>query len=257
VLFDAFRLGVRYVDTAPSYAAGESERRVGAALKRWLKESAGSAREDFYIATKTLMRDADGARRELEESLERLELESVDSVQCHEVHDDWESLFAAGGVIEGLEKARAEGLVKHVCITGHRDPKWLVEAVKRYPFATALVPVNPIDVQHKSFVRDFLPVAVENNVAVIAMKVFGGGFLLNSAGDDGKPIYSADDLLTYALAQDGVAVVVPGCDRIAHVREAAAAVAAYRRPDSEFLKALEGRAPHHEGKETEWYKDEE
>ena len=64
-------------------------------------------------------------------------------------------------------------------------------------------------------------------------------------------------MLTYALAQDGVAVVVPGCDQIEHVRVAGAAVAAYHNPEAEFLKALEARAPHHEGKETEWYKDEE
>lgn len=257
VLMEAFRLGVRYVDTAPSYGNGESERRVGIALARWKDANDGLKRDEFFIATKTLRRDADGARKELDESLERLGLSYVDSVQCHEVHNDWESLFSKGGAIEGLEKARDDGTVRHIGITGHRDPKWLIESIRRYPFATALVPVNPIDVQHKSFVREFLPVALDRKVPVIGMKVFGGGFLLNLRDDEGKAAYTADDLLTYALAQDGVAVAVPGCDQLEHVRSAAASVAAYRKPDADFVRGLEAKAPRHTGKPTEWYKDDE
>lgn len=256
VLLRAFDLGVRYIDTAPSYSGGRSEERVGGALRDWIAGDASRRRDDFFIATKTLRRDGAGARRELEQSLRRLGLEHVDSVQCHEVHDDVDRLFGEGSVTAALEKARDEGLVRHIGVTGHRDPRWLVESITRYPFATALVPVNPIDVRHLSFVRGFLPAAAERKVAVIAMKVYGGGFLLARKGPDGGPAFSAADLLTYALAQRGVAIAVPGCDRVEHVDEAHAAVAANETPPPEALAEWEARAGEHEGKATEWYKDE-
>lgn len=251
--------GVRYLDTAPSYHAGHSESRVGAAVKRWVEshapEGRAAARGELYVATKTLDRTSDGARRELEASLKRLGLEFVDCIQCHEVHDDWERLFEKDGALAGLEKARDEGLTKHIGITCHRDPSYAISAIRRFPFVTALVPINPIDVQHHSFVRGFLPFAVENDVAVIAMKVFGGGFLLNTRDDAGERAFTPGDLLRYALAQPGVAVCVPGCETLEHVRVDADAVRGFTQPDAAWLEAMEAKAGKHEGKSTEWYKD--
>lgn len=249
----ALDLGMRYIDTAPSYGNGESERRVGAALRAWT--AAGGRREDLFIATKTLRRDGAGARRELEESLARLGVEYVDSVQCHEVHGDYERLFGEGAAAPALEKARDEGLIRHLGITGHRNPKYLVEACRRFDFATALVPVNPIDTQHLSFVREFLPFAVERGIGVVAMKVFGGGFLLHRTLANGEKAFSPAELLHYALSQPGVAVAVPGCERMLHVEEAVAAARGFVTLSAESLAALEGRAGEHQGKQTEWYKD--
>lgn len=253
----ALDMGVRYLDTAPSYNSGRSERLVGRAVAEWLKADPANKRADLFLATKTLRRDAEGARRELEQSLKNIGVDYLDSVQCHEVHDDWESLFANAGVLEALEKAKSEGLVRHIGITGHRNPAYLVSAIKRYDFATALVPVNPVDVQHMSFVRGFLPAAVERKVAVIAMKVFGGGFLLNhkTPDGDGANAYTPADLLSYALSQPGVVATDPGCDKPEHVRTDFDAVAAFKPLDADQLRALEARAPKHQGKQTEWYKE--
>lgn len=255
VLDAALNAGVRYLDTAPSYHAGRSELRVGAAIKRWTEAHGPEARTELYVATKTLDRTADGARRELEASLKRLGIESVDCIQCHEVHGDWERLFEKDGALAGLEKARDEGLTKHIGITCHRDPSYAINAIQRFSFATALVPINPIDVQHHSFVRGFLPFAAENGFAVVAMKVFGGGFLLNTRDEKGERVFTPGDLLRYALAQPGVAVCVPGCETLEHVRVDAEAVRAFEQPDAAWLEAMEARAGTHEGKSTEWYKD--
>jgi len=255
VLDAAIGSGVRYLDTAPSYARGRSERRVGSAVGRWLDAHPETSREEFYINTKTLERTADGARRELEQSLERLGLDCVDCIQCHEVHDDWPKLFDDDGAIAGLEKAREEGLTKHIGITCHRNPDFIKSAIERYPFVTALVPINPIDVQHRSFVRAFLDFAVAHDVAVIGMKVFGGGFLLDRTDEKGRPLYTPGELLRYALAQPGVKVCVPGCERVEHVRVDVQAVRAFTQPDAAWLAAMEARAGPHEGKSTEWYKD--
>jgi aryl-alcohol dehydrogenase-like predicted oxidoreductase len=244
VLRRAFDYGVRYIDTAPSYARGKSERRIGLALK-------GYDRSEFYIATKTLERDGKEARREIEASIERLGVEYVDAVQVHEVHDDVNTLFDSGGVLKSLEKAREEGLLRHIGVTVHRKPAYAIEAVRRYPFATALVPINPIDKQHRSFITEFLPVAKERNVAVIAMKVFSGGALLRHTD------LTAAECLRYALSQDGVAVAVPGCEFVSHVDEAYEAVAEFEPLSAEAQRAIEQRAGEHRGKQSEWYKEAE
>jgi len=245
VVRHAIDLGVRYMDTAPSYGNGKSERRIGRAVRE-----CGLERGEFFIATKTRRRDADGARRELEQSLQYLQTEYVDSVQVHAVHDDFESVFAEESVLKALERARDEGLVRHIGITGHANPKYLTTCIRRYPFATALVPINPIDTKHLSFVREFLPVAREEEVAVIGMKVYGGGSLLRAED------VQAGELLQYALSQEGVNVVVPGCEKIAYVDEAFEAAAGFEAAlDAERQSAIEDKVGPHRGRQSEWYKE--
>jgi aryl-alcohol dehydrogenase-like predicted oxidoreductase len=248
ILLHALKQGVRYIDTAPSYGHGHSERRIGLALAAIGNDV---PRGDLFIATKTLHRDAAAARRELEESLKRLQVEYIDSVQCHEVHDDVQELFKKDSVLSALKTARDEGLIKHIGVTGHRDPRWLVDAIDGYPFATALVPINPLDKQHRSFINEFLPVAIEKKVAVIAMKVYAGGRLIQ----DGK--LSAPECLRYALTQPGVAIAVPGCSSIDHVDHALQAVADFKMMNAQEQSELEHRAGEHQGRQSEWYKDPE
>ncbi|MCK4873350.1 MAG: aldo/keto reductase [Phycisphaerales bacterium] len=242
VLRHAFDLGVRYIDTAPSYGNGRSETRIGLALQ-------GYERSEFFIATKTLERSGDAARRELEQSLARLGLDSVDSVQIHSLKNDIDSLFGPDAVLKALEKAREEKLVKHIGITAHFNPKYLIEAVKHYPFATVLVPINPLDTKYLSFTREFLPVAKAHDVAVVAMKVYAGGVLL----EDGK--LTPAECVHYALSQAGVDVIIPGCETIAHVDDAYNAAMAFKPLSREAQADIEQRAGEHKGKESEWYKD--
>lgn len=242
--------GVRYFDTAPSYGEGRSEQRLGRAFAEAFGDGVVK-REDLFVATKTLHRDAAGARRELEASVKRLRLDYVDSVQCHEVHEDWESLFAKDSVLNALEKARDEGLVRHISITGHRDPAHLLEPLKRYEFASALVPVNPLDRQHLSYIENLLPVAAGRGTAVVAMKIYAGGNLL--AGD--KPPFKAGELLRYALSQEHVAIAAPGCQTVKHVEQALAAAAPFTGLSTDEQRELEKRAGEHRGKKSEWYKN--
>ncbi len=237
----AHQAGVRYFDTAPSYNDGRAERRVGAALK-------GAKREELWIATKTLERGADGARRELEASLKRLQLDYVDSVQVHAV-SGLDFMKREDSVLAGLQKAIEEKLVRAIGITSHCDPKWLMEAVGRFPFTTALCPVNAIDPQHKSFARQLLPRAAEAGVAVIAMKVFAAGRLIH------RTELTASDCLTWTLAQPQVSVIIPGCDHPDQVDAAYSVAAGYVAPSAEELAKIEARAGKHQGKESEWYKD--
>jgi aryl-alcohol dehydrogenase-like predicted oxidoreductase len=245
VVEHAIDSGIRYFDTAPSYGNGTSEQRIGAALKK-----SSVKRSEFFIATKTLERSADGARRELEESLKRLQVEYVDSVQVHAVANDYETAFAENSVLKGLRRAKEEKLIRHIGFTCHANPKYALACLERFDFATALVPVNPIDTKHLSFTKDFLPAAVEKNIGVIAMKVFAGGSLLKNRKA------SAGELLRYALSQPGVRIVIPGCEKTEHIDEAVRAVKGFGQPlTAARRKAIEDKVGPHEGRASEWYKE--
>lgn len=243
VVRHALANGARYFDTAPSYGDGASERRVGKGLKE-------HAREELYVATKTLERDGDKALAELERSLERLGMEYVDCVQVHEVRsdEDVDAVLADGGVVKALESAREKKKLRHIGITAHRDPEVLVKACERYAFATALVPVNPIDVKHRSFVKDFLPTARAKELGVIAMKIYAGGALLAEPRK-----VTPGELVRFALAQDGVTLAVPGAESIAQWDEARYA-AAQPLPDEEEQRRIIEAVGAHQGSKSEWYK---
>ncbi len=245
VIAHAVKIGIRYFDTAPSYGNGTSEKRIGIALKQ-----SGVKRADFFIATKTLARKADGARRELEESLKRLQMEYVDSIQVHAVSNDYETVFTDDSVLNGLEKAKEEGLVRHIGFTVHTNPQYAIECMERYSFDTALVPINPIDTKYLSFTRKFLPVAIEKKIGVVAMKVYAGGSLLKAKKA------TAGELLQYALSQPGVHIVVPGCERVEHIDEAFHAASGFNDPlEPKEIAAIEEKIGPHKGRDSEWYKE--
>jgi len=128
--------GINHFDVARSY--GEAEVR----LKPWMPK----IRSQIFLATKTGVRDRDGARRELEESLERLGVDHVDLIQIHAVTslDELDRVTAAGGALEALIAAKNEGLAKAIGITGHGHlaPSVHLEALRRYPFDSVLTPLN-------------------------------------------------------------------------------------------------------------------
>lgn len=167
----AVEKGVNYFDTAPSYSDGQSETRVGLGLK--------GLRDQVSIATKTGGRTKDLAWRDLEASLTRLQTDHVDEWRVHNVMQphDLESIFAKGGALEALIEAKEQGLVRKLSISGHTDPRLLAEAIRRFPFDSALVSLSALDHFIYSFAHEFVPLAVEKGVAVIGMKVMALGQL--------------------------------------------------------------------------------
>ncbi|UFJ40912.1 aldo/keto reductase [Brevibacillus humidisoli] len=171
IIRKAVERGVNYFDTAPSYSDGQSETRVGLGLE--------GLRDTVWIATKTGGRTRDLAWRDLEASLKRLRTDYVNEWRIHNVMQphDLEAIFAKGGVLEALLEAREQGLVRKLSISGHTDPRLLAEAIRRFPFDSALVALSALDHFIYSFAHDFVPLAVEKGVAVIGMKVMALGKL--------------------------------------------------------------------------------
>jgi hypothetical protein len=207
ILNTALDRGIRYFDTAWIYSRGQSEQRVGMVAKY--------RRGEMWIATKTWDISRDGARRQLEESLTRLQTDHVDEWRLHNVWDlqRLDQMTAKGGALEAAIKAREEGLVRFISISGHSDPQVQIEALRRFPFDTALVAVSVLDHFIYSFAEEFLPVAARLGVGVIGMKIFGYR----------KLAHVASRALRYALALP-LATVIAGCSTMAEL-EADLAVA--------------------------------
>jgi aryl-alcohol dehydrogenase-like predicted oxidoreductase len=163
--------GIRYFDTAWVYSRGQAETRLG--------KVAGHRRPEMWIATKTLETARDDARRQLEESLNRLQTDYVDEWRLHNIFDKprLDAFTGKDGALQAAIEARREGLVRFISISGHTDPQLLVEALNRYPFDSALIPVSALDHFKLSFVDEFLPVANERKVGTIGMKILALGAL--------------------------------------------------------------------------------
>ncbi len=134
----ALDAGINHFDVAASY--GDAELRLGAAMHRM--------RDRIFLATKTGERVQDAAWRQINASLERLQTDHVDLIQLHAVGDLDELDRATGtdGALHAAVRAQEEGLVGAVGITGHghQAPATHLEALRRYPFATVLSPINPV-----------------------------------------------------------------------------------------------------------------
>ncbi len=145
----ALEAGVDHFDTAADY--GDSELHYG----RWMPE----IRDRIFLSTKTGERDRDAARRQIEASLERLRVESVDLIQLHAVcdSDDLDRATRSGGSLEAAVEAREEGLAGAVGITGHghEAPATHLEALRRYPFETVMTPWNYVLSTDEDYARDF------------------------------------------------------------------------------------------------------
>ena len=188
----ALNLGIRYFDTAANY--GPSEDYLGKVLP--------SHRSQVLIATKTDKRDYDSAWRDLEQSLKRLQTDYIDFWQLHHVsfEEDLERIFDKNGAAKAIEEAKAQKLIRFSGITGHHEPDVIANALKRYPFDMTLISLNAADVHHpRPFGKTVLPVAQQENVGVIAMKVPAYGRLLKPGA-----LSSMEQAMGYVLSLGGV-----------------------------------------------------
>jgi aryl-alcohol dehydrogenase-like predicted oxidoreductase len=159
--------GVNHIDTAAAY--GDAELR----LAPWLAAHGG----EFFLATKTGERTADTARKSLERSLERLGVDRVDLIQLHNLveEDEWEVAHGPGGAAEALLRAREEGLVSYIGVTGHglRIAEMHLRSLRRFDYDSVLLPYNFLLLQDESYrakVDELLNVCSDRNVAVQAIK---------------------------------------------------------------------------------------
>lgn len=207
IIVRAYELGIRYFDTSPIY--GPSEDYYGEAFKE-------IPRKKSFLATKTDDRTRDGSLKFMEKSLKRLRTDYVDLWQIHHLGsmDELDEATKDGGALEALIQMQEQGVIKNLGITGHEDPKVLIEAMRRHKFDTILCPVNAAD---KNMASPFIDTAVRSarrrGMGVIGMKVFAQGYVFKKHG-----VTTAWEALTYAMSQP-VSTVIVGIDTIGQLEE--------------------------------------
>jgi len=206
VIRAAIDSGVSYYDSARAYDGSEDcYGRIWSALP--------AIRASVFITSKSASRDAAGAWRDLQTTLETMKVDAIDLWQIHDLRTtaELEAITAKGGALESFLRAKEEGLVRHIGVTGHHDPEVLERAVRELPVESVLLPINPAEGVIGGFLDRVIPEARSRGVAVVGMKAFGQGVFLN----DG---FSPSELLRYALAQ-GANTIIVGCSTPAEVEE--------------------------------------
>jgi aryl-alcohol dehydrogenase-like predicted oxidoreductase len=209
----AIDAGVTFLDNCWDYNDGESERRMGKALRDGYRERA-------FLMTKIDGRDRRTATRQIDESLRRLGTDHVDLMQIHEVirAEDPGRCFAPGGAIEALVEARAAGKLRLVGFTGHKSPLRHLEMLRAaeahgFAFDTVQMPLNVLDALFESFEQGVLPVLRAKGIGAIGMKPLAEGRIVQ------RGIATAEECLRYAMTLP-VSVVVTGCESMERLEQA-------------------------------------
>ena len=178
VILEALRLGVRYCDTAPAYQQsqdyyGEAFRAAGAAgARRRLPrvEDARAHARSRRCGCSTIR--CAGSRTD-----------RLDLWQMHDLRDmrELDVMCGTGGALEAAAQAQRDGRVRFVGLTGHHDPAVLVEAMRRFPFDSLLVSINPADSRYRPFLPTVVAEARRQGMGVVGMKVLAAGRLVREA----------------------------------------------------------------------------
>jgi aryl-alcohol dehydrogenase-like predicted oxidoreductase len=225
VIAAALEAGINYFESARAYAG--SEEYLGRGLK--------GHRDRVFLTSKSHGRSYKEAMAHLSITLRNLDTDHLDLWQVHDVRsaDDLEALSAPEGALKAFREAKERGLTRFVGVTGHHDPGILLAALNLFPFDTVLLPVNPAEPQHLSF----LPVAAaarERGLGVIGMKVLLRGLILQLAE---QPRELVAELVAYALSQP-LSLVVIGADTPEQVNDLAAAARNFVPMTPEEQRAL-------------------
>jgi len=231
----AIDLGINYIDTAAMYGGPEqwSQKYIGKVMK--------TRRNEVFLATKTHLRTYDESMRLLEGSLKLLNTDHLDLWQLHNITktEELDRIFAKDGAIHALEKARADKVVRFLGITGHANPHVLADGLKRYKFDTILMAVNAADRHYLSFIDHLLPLALEQQLGIIGMKIPARGRILASwtpppleqqppfeRGATRPGTLTMKEALEFVLSLP-VSTVIVGCNDVAQLEENVAIAKAF------------------------------
>jgi len=201
----AFELGVNTFDTAHGYGAGESERRLGLAL--------AGIRDRVFVSTKTDDRTYDGARRQMDASLARLQVDQVDLMFIHGLDDaaDCAAVLKGDGVVRAIREYRDAGRIRFIGVSGHWYRASMERMLRECPLDAVLCPVGLFNLAYGyDYVDTVIPLARERGMAVMGMKVFGAGRVKHAA--------SIEPYLRYSQNLDLDSMVI-GCESIRQLEQ--------------------------------------
>ena len=207
--------GVNYFDVAPSYGAGEAEQKLGPALEPYRSKS--------FLACKTMSRDAQGSRSELELSLRRMRTDHFDLYQFHAVStmNDVEEIFAPQGALETFVQAREKGEIRYIGFSAHSEEAGLA-MLDRFSFDSILFPANVVCERNGKFGPRVMEKAKQQGVTRLALKAMAYS-PWPSRGDHPFPkcwYRPIDDpplarlALRFTLGEDVTSAIPPGEEKL-------------------------------------------
>lgn len=205
IIRTALDSGINFLDNCWDYHDGDSEVRMGKALRDGYRAKA-------FLMTKIDGRTRASAARQIDESLKRLQTDHIDLMQIHEVIrlEDPDRVFAQGGTMDALMEARKAGKIRFIGFTGHKDPMVhlrMLDTAKKHGFRfdTVQMPLNVMDAHFRSFEHQVLPRLVEERIGVLGMKPIASGIILESN------TVTAVECLRYAMSLP-TSTVINGMD---------------------------------------------
>lgn len=244
----ALDAGINFLDNCWDYHNGDSEVRMGRALRDGYRAKA-------FLMTKLDGRTKAAAATQIDESLRRLQTDHIDLMQIHEVIrlSDPERVFASGGAMEAVLAAKKAGKIRYVGFTGHKSAEihlHMLDVAKQHDFVFDAVqlPLNVMDAHQDGFEKRVLPRLVEANIGVLGMKPLGSGIILKSGA------VSAIECLNYALSLP-TSVVITGCDSMRVLQQALSVGRSWKRLDATQRAAVLAKTQQASGaKRYELYK---
>ena len=234
IVHEAVDRGINFMDNSWDYNDGESERRMGKALR-------DGYREKVFLMTKIDGRSKKEAARQLDESLRRLKVDHLDLVQHHEVirFEDPNRIFDPEGAHAVLLEAREAGTVRYIGFTGHKDPRihlYMLEVADESGMTldACQLPLNVMDAHYRSFEKLVVPELVRRGVGVLGMKSMGNGLILKSGA------VSPEECLRYALSLD-TSVVITGIDSMEILDQAVRVATAFEPLSEREMASLRAR----------------
>jgi predicted aldo/keto reductase-like oxidoreductase len=231
IIRTALDSGITFLDNCWDYNNGQSEIRMGKALRDGYRQKA-------FLMTKIDGRTKQAATQQLEESLRRLQTDHIDLLQFHEVirDTDPDRIFAKGGGMEAVIEARKQGKLRFIGFTGHKSPdihlKMLNTAFAHdFTFDAVQMPLNVMDAHYDSFEKKVLPVLQKHNIGVLGMKPMGDKIILQSK--TATPV----ECLHYAMNLP-TSVVITGCDSMQILQQALDAARSFKPLSKEEVGSL-------------------
>lgn len=209
--------GVNHIDVAPSY--GEAELRIGP----WMPRERGR----FFLGCKTTERTKEGAWKEMQGSLKRLQTETFDLYQCHAITtmEELDAVTMKGGALEAFVEARRQGLTKYLGITGHgvNTPQIFLEALRRFDFDSILFPLNFVQManpEYRKYAEELIAECKAKDVGTMIIKAITKapwGERQHTATTWYEPFDKMDEIqkgVNFALSYDVTGLCTAGDTRI-------------------------------------------
>lgn len=196
VVKECCKQGINFLDTARGYTV--SEEFFGEALK--------DVRKDWIIATKSMSRDYESMKRDIEISLNNLQTDYIDLYQIHNIGlNDFDVVFGDNGAYKALLEAKNEGKIKHIGATSHGTEAF-EKLLNEYEdlIETIMFPFNIVESQALELMKE----CTKKNIGFIAMKPVAGGNIEN------VPLG-----IKYCLNNEDCTIVIPGMGNIEEVKQ--------------------------------------